>query len=172
MLGPVLPPHVVPPQCALLLWPGHMVRGTIWLENPCGWVLSARPMHSRVSSDSILMIEGRVWSREANSVALREVLPFGLGLEKLKWELWQATARACLSTLSVAANRVRVGLSLARWRDEWIKLSQDEPSQTTELFHILDAKQCSLANGICVFLAFFLHRWSPSSLNLKIWSQL
>jgi hypothetical protein len=43
-------------------------------------------MHSRVSSDSILIIEGRVWSQAANSAALWEVLLFGLGLEKLTWE--------------------------------------------------------------------------------------
>lgn len=81
MLGPVLPPCIFPPHVSCCY------GQDIWLEEPCGWVLSARPMHSRASSDSILMIEGRVWSRAANSVALREVLPFGLGLEKLKWEL-------------------------------------------------------------------------------------
>lgn len=44
------------------------------------------PEHSRVSSDSVLIIEGRVWSQAANSADLWEVLLFGFGLEKLMWE--------------------------------------------------------------------------------------
>lgn len=97
-----------------------------------------------------------MWSRAANSLASREVLPFGLGLEKPKWELWQTTARACLSTLSVATNRVRLGHSLARW-GEWMDSAKPTSAQPKygKLFHILDAKNVSLAEGTCVFLSFF-----------------
>ena len=86
------------------------------LEEPSCWAPSARPVHSRVSSDSILITEGRAWSRAAHSTASREVLACGLGLEKLREELRQATAQACLCTLSVATDRMRVGHRPARWR--------------------------------------------------------
>lgn len=79
--GPCAPRCVFPPAVPLCY--GRDIR----LEEPRCWALSARPTHSRVSSDSILMIKGRVWSQAANRVASREVLPLGSGLEKLKWEL-------------------------------------------------------------------------------------
>lgn len=77
---------------------------------------STRLMHSWASSDSIPLIQGRVRSQAANSVASREVLPFRLGPEKLKWELCRVSARACLFTLYVATDRVKVGHSTASWR--------------------------------------------------------
>lgn len=168
MLGPALP---------LCTFPRHVplpYGQDIWLEEPCCWALSARPMHSRASSDSILMIEGRVWWRAANSVASREVLPFGLGLEKLEWELWRATPRACLSTLSVATDEVRVGHSPARWR-QWMDARRAKISHA-KLWKTVSHFGCQavfpLPIGPVFFFLFFLLLWSSPSLNLKLWRQL
>lgn len=124
----------------------------------CSVALSARPVHSKVSSDSITMIEVRVWSQTANSSALWGVLLFGLGLEKPTWGCWQATSQTCLFIFSVAMHskggvqpgQVEIMNRCRSSQDQLYFFVQGSSQTVEELFPFWMLNSFHIANKTCV----------------------